>query len=680
MRGLSLFPICCALIGNYACDNRTMLHPPPSGAVTVSPSSATVDLSSTRQFTAVVTSSSNQAVNWALSGTGCSGTECGTISAAGLYRAPDNYLPGAAVTITASSQVDSSQTGTAAVTINSSVTVAVDPQTQNVDIGATKQFSAIVNGSANKAVTWSISGNGCADNGCGWINETTGLYTGPDDPPNPATFTVKAVSLADNAKSGTGSVNVTTTSNAGFAGNYTFLFNGFEASARAVAIAGAFIADGYGTIRAGILDMNRFTGPDPQQPVLITGGSYSYGADNRGRLLLNTSVGLFSFRYAMNAPNLSAHAGRIIAFQPNDPTHLTGAGMIKKASSVLTFGGNFGFGFSGELDTGRAGAVGRLDMGSPARGITGRMDLNLAGGSVPVPQVSGSYDVNGFTHDEYGRGQAQLTAPQFANPINLAFYIVSNTEAFFITRDRRSSSLPLLSGQALKQVGRPYQPDAIDGPSVFYLTGLLSPGTSVTIARYVANAGTGTLVGVMDQNADGVITSNAPFSGSIANLSPFGRGELNLQVGPTLTPYTFYLVDRNKAFLMQAQAAEVGVGFMEGQNGTGFSNASLSGNYVLGTASPATCGCTSVSGVAALNGSGGQFVGARDKSRAEGVSSRDSLTGTFNVTSPSTGRGTMTTTTPSTENSAMYIISSDKFVAIDVDPDVGVAVVTIFDR
>jgi hypothetical protein len=40
----------------------------------------------------------------------------------------------------------------------------------------------------------------------------------------------------------------------------------------------------------------------------------------------------------------------------------------------------------------------------------------------------------------------------------------------------------------------------------------------------------------------------------------------------------------------------------------------------------------------------------------------------------------MTTTTPSTENSAMYIISSDKFVAIDADPGVGVAVVTIFDR
>src|SRR6266851_8873883 len=114
MRGLSLFPICCALIGNYACDNRTMLHPPPSGAVRISPPSATVDLSNTQQFTAVVTTSSNQAVNWSLSGTGCSGTECGTISATGLYRAPDNYLPGASATIAATSVVDSSQTGTAA--------------------------------------------------------------------------------------------------------------------------------------------------------------------------------------------------------------------------------------------------------------------------------------------------------------------------------------------------------------------------------------------------------------------------------------------------------------------------------------------------------------------------------------------------------------------------------------
>ncbi len=669
MRGLSLFPICCALIGNYACDNRTMLHPPPSGAVRISPPSATVDLSNTQQFTAVVTTSSNQAVNWSLSGTGCSGTECGTISATGLYRAPDNYLPGASATIAATSVVDSSQTGTAAVTINSLVTVAIDPQTQNVDIGSTRQFSAVVNGSANKAVTWSISGPGCVDNGCGWINETTGVYTAPDDPPSPATFTITAVSLADTAKSGTGSVNVTTTSNAGFSGRYAFLLNGFEASGSAVAIAGAFISNGQGAISEGVLDINRSTGP---QTLTISGGSYSYGADNRGRLLLNTAAGSFAFRYAMNAPNLSAQAGRIIAFQPDDPTHLTGSGMIKKQSRVAVFDGDFAFGFSGDVTGGRAASVGWLHMDSQAQPpITGTMDLNLPGSPSRNRTVSGSRLVSGST--TYARGEARLDSGLPA-PMNLAFYIISQTEGFFITLDSRSSSVPLLSGQALKQTGAPI---ALSGPLVFYLTGLLSPGTSVTIGRFLANGGS--LVGVIDQNADGVITSNAPFSGSIAIPNSSGRGELNLRVGLTSTDYTFYLVAPNKAFLMQADASEVGIGFMEAQPGTDFSNASLSGNYVLGTASPATCGCTSISGVAALNGSGGQFVGARDKSRADSVSSRDSLTGTFNVTS-NTGRGTMTTTTPSAENSAIYIISSDKFVAIDIDPTVVFAVVTIFDR
>src|SRR5258707_7019925 len=376
MRGLCLFTLCCALAGNLACDNRTTLHPPASGAVRISPPSATVDLSSTQQFTAVVTTLSNQTVNWTLSGTGCSGTECGTISSTGLYRAPDNYLPGAAVTIAASSVVDSSQNGTAAVTINSSVTVAVDPQNQSVDIGATRRFNAIVNGSANKDVTWSISGPGCVDNACGWIDQATGLYTGPDDPPNPATFTINAVSLADTAKSGTGSVNVTTTSNAGFSGRYAFLLNGFEGSGSAVAIAGAFISNGQGAITEGVLDINRL----PNTPLLIRNGSYSYGADNRGRLLLNTDAGSFAFRYAMNGPNLSAQAGRIIAFQPNDPTHLTGAGMIKKQSRVLAFDGDFVFGFSGDVTGGRAASVGWLHMEDRARPpITATMNLNLPG-------------------------------------------------------------------------------------------------------------------------------------------------------------------------------------------------------------------------------------------------------------------------------------------------------------
>jgi hypothetical protein len=551
---------------------------------------------------------------------------------------------------------------------SSNITVAVDPPHQNIDIGVTKQFSAIVSGSDNKAVTWSLSGAGCADNGCGWLDEASGIYTAPDAPPNPPTFTVQAISLADPSKSGTGSVNITTTSNAGFVGHYAFLLNGFEASTSAVAIAAAFISDGQGNVTGGILDMNGSTG---LQALTIDSGSYSYGADNRGRLVLNTPAGSFSFRYAMNAPNLSAQAGRIIAFQPDDP--FTGSGVIKKQSAVSVFGDAFfGFGFSGDFTGGRAAAIGLLHIGPSA--INGTMDLNLAGTPYRSLAVSGSCPSGCSTHDGYGRGTAHLDLVAPHPSMNLAFYMISESEAFLITLDQRLNEVPLLSGQALKQTSGPY---LISGPLVFYLTGLMSPGTSVTIGRYVASGGT--LVGVMDQNADTVITSNFPFSGSIANLDLSGHGDLNLIVGPTPLLHTFYLVAPNKAFLMEMQpnASEVGFGFMEAQSGTSFSNASLSGNYVLGTASPAHCGCTSFSGVARLNG--GQIVGARDSSNAAGA--RDSLTGTFNVTSDF-GRGAMTTNTPSTgtQNSAMYIVSSDKFVAIDVDPDVVFAVVTIFER
>src|SRR5258708_1410483 len=62
--------------------------PTPAG-VTVSPSSMTIFAGSVWQLIATVSpSGANQAVNWSLSGTGCTAASCGTIDATGKYAAP----------------------------------------------------------------------------------------------------------------------------------------------------------------------------------------------------------------------------------------------------------------------------------------------------------------------------------------------------------------------------------------------------------------------------------------------------------------------------------------------------------------------------------------------------------------------------------------------------------------
>jgi hypothetical protein len=140
------------------------------------------------------------------------------------------------------------------------------------------------------------------------------------------------------------------------------------------------------------------------------------------------------------------------------------------------------------------------------------------------------------------------------------------------------------------------------------------------------------------------------------------------------------MVDPNRAFLLESDAPEAALGFIEAQSGAPFTTASLSGDYVVGTASPAECGCTSVSGVVSLNGSDGSFLGARDKSRPEGLVPRDSWAGTFAVPSGSGGRGTLTSTLPSSENSVLYVISPNKVVLINVDPMFYVSVVTTLEK
>lgn len=86
------------------------------------------------------------------------------------------------------------------------VIVTVSPDTATVQVGQSKQFNALVTGTSNTAVTWSVL------EGNSWGNiSNTGLYTAPTVLPSPAVATVKATSVADPSKSATALVTLTGT-------------------------------------------------------------------------------------------------------------------------------------------------------------------------------------------------------------------------------------------------------------------------------------------------------------------------------------------------------------------------------------------------------------------------------------------------------------------------------------
>ena len=187
--------------------------PPPAVVVSLSPANATLFPGQTQQFTAVVSGSANQAVNWSVNGTAGGNAALGTISASGLYTAPQNLPASLAVTIGAASQADPSATGSATVSFASDLVVNLSPNSASVAVGGTQNFTASVTGSGsfNPAVTWSVNGVAGGDATVGTITSTgpdAAQFTAPGAPPAPATVTVSAKSVADPTRSASASVTI----------------------------------------------------------------------------------------------------------------------------------------------------------------------------------------------------------------------------------------------------------------------------------------------------------------------------------------------------------------------------------------------------------------------------------------------------------------------------------------
>jgi hypothetical protein len=125
-----------------------------------------IDQGGTIQFFATVSGTSNQAVTWSLQ----EGSASGSITQNGLYTAPTAEMQ---VHVVATSVADPSKSSNSVVSVNP-ISLVVSPPTPSVDQGATVQFSAIVAGTVNHAVTWSIQ-----EGSTGGSISQNGLYTAP---------------------------------------------------------------------------------------------------------------------------------------------------------------------------------------------------------------------------------------------------------------------------------------------------------------------------------------------------------------------------------------------------------------------------------------------------------------------------------------------------------------------
>ncbi len=165
--------------------------------IAISPSSATIPVGGNQAFTGIVTGTTNTAVTWSV----VEGSADGTINGAGLYSAPQ-----AAGTyhVQATSLADPSRTAIAAVTVTATgqpVSVSIFPLAVSLPPSGAQTFAAIVTGSGNTAVSWSVlegsAGGTITNEGAYAAPQTSGTYhvmaTSQSDPTKTATATVTVV-------------------------------------------------------------------------------------------------------------------------------------------------------------------------------------------------------------------------------------------------------------------------------------------------------------------------------------------------------------------------------------------------------------------------------------------------------------------------------------------------------
>ncbi len=112
------------------CSGRLSTNPQPPlvVAVTLTPTTASLAIGATQQFTDTVTGSSNTGVTWSVNCLNGGNSTCGTISNSGLYTAPNTLSSPGPVTVTVISQADSTKLASATVTLRLQVlSVAASP-------------------------------------------------------------------------------------------------------------------------------------------------------------------------------------------------------------------------------------------------------------------------------------------------------------------------------------------------------------------------------------------------------------------------------------------------------------------------------------------------------------------------------------------------------------------------
>jgi len=179
-------------------------------SVATSPAQVCLHAGNTARLTALVTNDpANAGVAWSISGPGCAGGLCGSLSSAAanpvIYSAPAGISAASTLAVKAQSNTDPLRSATTAVTLVPGISVTVSPRHAALTTSQQQSFSANLSNTCDPTVTWSVDGLPGGNSTVGTIN-STGTYIPPS---SPGVHVVAATSVEDPTKSSSVTVAVT---------------------------------------------------------------------------------------------------------------------------------------------------------------------------------------------------------------------------------------------------------------------------------------------------------------------------------------------------------------------------------------------------------------------------------------------------------------------------------------
>lgn len=541
----------------------------------ISPSSMNINAGAQQTFS--VTSNGGAAPAGTTFSLSCKSTvpgACGTITTDGVYTAPLAPPPsGGNVIITASF---TQGTGT----FSTSATVTIIGSSQSTAGQYAFTLSGRNSGAGYSAAgTLTLDGNGHVTGGAEDINSggsvssvtfSSGSYTYSTSDGRLAVNAQTAsnqtytfyLSLANRARgfieyaasgiSASGTVALQNPSEFALSalnGGYAFRLAGFDTSAKQVAEAGAFSANGSGGLTSGLLDAN--TGGTLSSNQSLTGSVTTADATTgRGTMTITSGFGTQTFAYYMVD-------GTTVMMVETDGARSTSGNAVQQANSPYATSdihGGLVLIMNGTSSTGTLGIGGNVSLGS-GNASGGSIARNDAGTFTAAQTVTaGTYSV---TDAATGRMTASLTV----NGTTMSLVLYPQSDSVFDIIDANASESA--GGTAIISTGSAGSNSAIQGNYSLNLTGVTGTTPEDVVGTLAANGG-GAFTGTVDISNGGANTAlqSSPYSISVTSTATLKSGVVNFgSIG-----FNLYVVDSTQVFFLENDNKGVLTGVMQLQN------------------------------------------------------------------------------------------------------------------